>query len=335
MKDEEKKGPGRPRKYDTDAERKKAYRERKKEERQQWEKSRTKRMVELQERVDKMERVIVKTASDEELPPGGSLLHSELLEQIKVRSAKYTPIELSELPLEDLLRIQETLTTRFYGSYYNPILAALETAIMPSVDREFDTQKSELGLQTPLEKLEKKLAKIHDETIPKTDQKVDEYIEKLKANGIKLSIEEMGVIRSTMEKRSDEQSRPWRVIKAPYRTDQLIEVFQELIMLYNVQAELSGRERDTELDSTIERLEKRLERLEKILTDVKERAVKESVARRKGKKDDKVLTDVKERAVKESISRRKEDDYDKVLTDVKERVVKESAARRKGKKDSS
>ncbi|MHA1217157.1 MAG: hypothetical protein ACTSSN_01230 [Candidatus Heimdallarchaeaceae archaeon] len=283
MKDEEKKGPGRPKKYATDAERKKAYRERKKEERQSWEKSRVKRIVELQERVDKMEKTIVKKVYDEDYP--GSSLHRELHEQIKVRSAKYTPKELSEMPLEDLLRIQETLTTRYYGSFYNPILAALETAIMPSVDKEFDSRKSELGLVSPQKKLTEKLAKVHDETTPKTDQKVDEYIEKLKAEGITLSIEEMLTLRSTMEKRSDEQSRPWRVIKDPYRTDQLIEVFQELMLLYSVQAELSRRERDTKLDSTIEKLEKRLEDLEKILTDEKERAIKESHARRKEKKD--------------------------------------------------
>ncbi|MCE7748883.1 MAG: hypothetical protein GPJ51_10820, partial [Candidatus Heimdallarchaeota archaeon] len=74
----EKKGPGRPKKYATDAERKKAYRERKKEERQSWEKSRVKRIVELQERVDKMEKTIVKKVYDDDYP--GSSLHRELHE---------------------------------------------------------------------------------------------------------------------------------------------------------------------------------------------------------------------------------------------------------------
>ncbi len=56
------------------------------------------------------------------------------------------------------------------------------------------------------------------------------------------------------------------------------------MMLYNVQAEISRRERDSKLDSSIEKLERRLENLEKILTDGKERAVKESYARRTEKK---------------------------------------------------
>jgi len=53
------KGPGRPRKYDSDAERKKAYRERKKEELQKLE-SRAKRIEELKGRIDTMEKKLVK-----------------------------------------------------------------------------------------------------------------------------------------------------------------------------------------------------------------------------------------------------------------------------------
>jgi hypothetical protein len=333
-KKEQSKGPGRKKIYKDDADRQKAYRIRKKEEHNQLE-SRAKRIVELQERVDKMERIIVKTAYDEELPLGGSLLYNELKEQIKVRSARYTPLELSEMPLEDLLRIQETLTTRFYGSFYNPIITALESAIMPSVDRELDALQTELGLEKPLEKLEKQLAKVHDETTPKTNQKVDEYIEKLKADGIKLSIEDIGAIRSTMEKRSGEQSRPWRLIQAPYRTDHFIEVFQELMMLYNVQAEISRRERDTQLDLTIEKLEERLKSLEKILSDETERAVRESAARRKAKRDEKAGIDKKVQTERGKIAKQKENEHDKVLTDVKDQAVKKSEATRKGKKDSS
>jgi hypothetical protein len=267
MNDTEKKGPGRPKKYATDAERKKAYRERKKEERQSWEKSRVKRIIELRERVDRMERTIEKSTYEEkELPPTLDLYH-ELQEQIKARSVKYTPFELAEMSMEDLERIQEVLTSRYFGSHYNPIIVALETAIMPTVEREFETQKKELGLEAPLDKLEKQLAKIHDETTPKTNQKVEEYIEKLEKEGIKLSIKEISALRSTMEKRPDEQSRPWRAIKTPYRTDNLIDVFQELMTLYNVQAEISRRERDSKLDSSIEKLETRLDELEKTLND--------------------------------------------------------------------
>ncbi len=279
MNDEEKKGPGRPKKYATDAERKKAYRERKKKERQNWEKSRVKRIVELQERVGKMEKTIDKTTYDD------YHVFLEVQEQIKARSARYTPNELAEMPLDDLVRIQNALVSRYYGSYYNPIISALETAVMPSVDQEFDLRKSELGLKTPEEKLAKKLAKTKDEVTPKTDRKIEEYIQKLKEEGVELSSEDEMALRSTMEKRSDETVKRWRVLKTPYRTDQLIEVFHELMMLYNVQAEISRRERDSKLDSSIEKLERRLKNLEKTLTNGKERAVKESYARRKEKKD--------------------------------------------------
>lgn len=279
MNDEEKKGPGRPKKYATDAERKKAYRERKKKERQNWEKSRVKRIVELQERVGKMEKTIDKTTYDD------YHVFLEVQEQIKARSARYTPNELAEMPLDDLVRIQNALVSRYYGSYYNPIISALETAVMPSVDQEFDLRKSELGLKTPEEKLAKKLAKTKDEVTPKTDRKIEEYIQKLKEEGVELTSEDEMALRSTMEKRSDETVKRWRVLKTPYRTDQLIEVFHELMMLYNVQAEISRRERDSKLDSSIEKLERRLENLEKTLTNGKERAVKESYARRKEKKD--------------------------------------------------
>lgn len=279
MNDEEKKGPGRPKKYATDAERKKAYRERKKKERQNWEKSRVKRIVELQERVGKMEKTIDKTTYDD------YHVFLEVQEQIKARSARYTPNELAEMPLDDLVRIQNALVSRYYGSYYNPIISALETAVMPSVDQEFDLRKSELGLKTPEEKLAKKLAKTKDEVTPKTDRKIEEYIQKLKEEGVELTTEDEIALRSTMEKRSDETVKRWRVLKTPYRTDQLIEVFHELMMLYNVQAEISRRERDSKLDSSIEKLERRLKNLEKTLTNGKERAVKESYARRKEKKD--------------------------------------------------
>ncbi|MCE7738860.1 MAG: hypothetical protein KAU62_06395 [Candidatus Heimdallarchaeota archaeon] len=286
MNDEEKKRPGRPKKYATDAERKKAYRERKKEERQSWEKSRVKRIVELQERVGRMEKTIDKTTYDEKKIPHEQIVYLEIQEQIKARSARYTPNELTEMPLEDLVRIENALVSRYYGSYYNPIISALETAVMPSVDQEFDSRKSELGLKTPEEKLAKKLAKTKDKVTPKTDRKIEEYIQKLKEEGVELTSEDEIALRSTMEKRSDETVKRWRVLKAPYRTDQFIEVFHELMMLYNVQAEISRRERDSKLDSSIEKLEGRLENLEKAITDEKERAVKESHARRKGKKDD-------------------------------------------------
>ena len=282
MNNEEKKRPGRPRKYATDAERKKAYRERKKEEFSKME-SRTKRINELQGRLDNMERKLMKTTyKDDKLPPE----YSEIHEMIKARSEKYNPSELIDMDIEQLKRIRNSINNRYHGSYYNPLLAALESAIMPSVDREFDSRKLGLG-EKPYEVVVKeKLAKTDDTTTPKTDVKIDEYIKKLKEEGVEISEEEETLIRSTMEKRNDGKQRSWANLKDIFRTDQLFDVFQEMILLYTVEAEIARRDRETSMERKIEKLEKQAKELEKSLTDEKLRKVKRSSARRKGKKDD-------------------------------------------------
>lgn len=281
MSKKKKKGPGRPRKYDSDAERKKAYRERKKEKIQKLE-SRAKRITELKGRIENMERRLVKSTYEEEkITPEYLKIH----EQIKARLVKYTPFELAEMDLEQLKTIQTTLTSRYYGSYYNPLLAALETAIMPAVDREFDSRKVELK-KTLEGKLKQKLAKPEDDVTPKTKQKVDKYIQKLKEEGVEITEEEEKTIRSTMEKRSDESRRHWQNIKEPYRTDQLIDVFNEMMTLFSVSAEIARRERESTLELNVSKLEKRLAELEKTLKDEKLREAKRSAERRKGKKDD-------------------------------------------------
>ncbi|MHA1199736.1 MAG: hypothetical protein ACTSQF_10450, partial [Candidatus Heimdallarchaeaceae archaeon] len=79
MNDEEKKARGRPRKYKTDAERKKAYRDRQKDLQDKLA-TRAKKITELQGRIDKMERNIVKsTYSDQQIPD----IISDVHEQIK------------------------------------------------------------------------------------------------------------------------------------------------------------------------------------------------------------------------------------------------------------
>ncbi len=280
MNDENKKSPGRPRKYETNAERKKAYRERKKEAHSNLE-ERAKRITELKGRIDSMERKLVKsTYTDQQIP--GEI--SEIHEQIKDRSRKYAPSELMDLEIHELKRIQSGIQSRYHGSYYNPLRAALESAIMPSVDREFDTRKQSLG-EKPYEIIVKeKLAKPSDDITPKTDVKTEEYIQKAKEKGLEVSGEDLFVKPSTMEKKNIKGPKHWKHLKDIYRTDQLFEVFQELILLYTVEAEISRRERDVVQTKDIERLERRQEELEKIMKDETLRHVKSTVNKRKAKK---------------------------------------------------
>jgi len=282
MSEKEKKGPGRPRKYDSDAERKKAYRERKKEELQELE-ERIKFTIELKKRIANMERKVAKsTYTDQQIPEELQEVH----EQIKDRSRRYTASELMDLDTAELRRIQSSIQSRYYGSFYNPLLAALESAIMPSVDREFDSRKQS-SADIPYEiVVREKLAKPDDDSTPKIQLKPAEYLELAKKKGLKISEEDLFPKRSTIEKKSKEDTRHWKHLKDPYRTDQLVEVFQELILLYTVEAEISKREREVAHGKDIQRLESRLEKLEKTLKDEKLREVKNSAERRKGKKDD-------------------------------------------------
>ena len=278
MKDEEKKGPGRPRIYDTNAERKKAYRVRKKEEQSKLE-SRAKKITSLQKRIDKMETKIKKsTYTDQQIPEEISEIH----EQIKDRSRKYALSELIDLELHELRRIQNFLQDRYHGSYHNPLLVALESALMPSVDREFDSRRKNFEEDIPSEIVVKeKLAKSDDDTTPKIEVKPAKYMELAKKKGLKVSEEDLNVKRSTMEKKTKTDPKHWKYLKEPFRTDLLFEVFQELILLYTVEAEIARRERELAEERDIKRLAKRVKDLEKTMKDEKLREVKKSAAQKK------------------------------------------------------
>ena len=280
MNDEKKKSPGRPRKYETNAERKKAYRERKKEAHSNLE-ERAKRITELKGRIDNMERKLVKsTYTDQNVPEEISEVH----EQIKDRSRKYAPSELMDLEIHELKRIQSGIQSRYHGSFYNPLRAALESAIMPSVDREFDTRKQSLGEKPYDVIIQEKLTKPSDEVTPKTDMKTEEYIQKAKEKGLEVSAEDLAVKPSTMEKKNIKSPKHWKYLKDIYRTDQLFEVFQEMILLYTVEAEISRREREVVQTKDIERLERKQIELEKIMKDDTLRHVKTTVNKMKAKK---------------------------------------------------
>ncbi len=274
MNDEEKKSPGRPRKYETNAERKKAYRERKKEDHSKLE-ERAKRITELKGRIDNMERKMVKsTYTDQNVPEEISAVH----EQIKDRSRKYSSSELMELEIHELKRIQSGIQSRYHGSYYNPLLAALESALMPSVDREFDSRKQKTNEEIPYDiVVREKLAQSDNDTTPKIETKVADYMELAKKKGLKISEDDLSVRSSTMEKKNIASPKHWKYLKDVFRTDQLFEVFQEMILLYSVEAEISRRERENSQTRDITRLESRLEELEKTMNDEKLRHVKTSV----------------------------------------------------------
>ncbi|MCE7748728.1 MAG: hypothetical protein GPJ51_10030 [Candidatus Heimdallarchaeota archaeon] len=283
----EKKGPGRPKKYSTDAARKKAYRDRKKDEQSKLVanvsklESNVKKVTELKGRIDSMERKLVKSTYTDQHVPEDIL---EIHEQIKDRSRKYAQSELMDLETHELKRIQTGIQSRYHGSYFNPLLAALESAIMPSVDREFDSRKGSIESKPREVTVKEKLAKPDDEVTPKTEMKTDEYLQKVKEKGLEVSEEDLFVKPSRMEKKNKDSSKHWKYLKDIFRTDQLFEVFQELILLYTVEAELSRREREVIQARDFERLENRLEELEKIMKDEKLRHVKKSVNEKKAKK---------------------------------------------------
>ena len=258
---EEKKARGRPRKYDTDAERKKAYRERQKKLQEKLE-TRAQRIIELQGRIDKMERNIVRsTYTDQKIPDAINDVH----EQIKDRSRNYTPSELMDLDIEELKRIRESIQSRYYGNFYSPLLAALESAIMPSVDQEFDSRPIVTEDKSYEVILAEKLAKPKDKTTPKTEVTTLEYLQKTKKSDVQKAAENLSIKPSTIEKKPKDEAKHWMHLKTPFRTDQLLDVFQELFMLYTVEAELARRDRVSIEERNIERLEKRLEELEKTL----------------------------------------------------------------------
>ena len=68
-------------------------------------------------------------------------------------------------------------------------------------------------------------------------------------------------------------------LKTPFRTDQQLDVFQELFLLNSVNAELSRRERESAKERNIERVERKLEELEQTIKDVERMHDKVSVAK--------------------------------------------------------
>ena len=134
-----------------------------------------KKITELQGRIDKIERNIIRsTYTDQNILETISEIH----EQIKDRSRRYTPSELMDLEIENLKRIRESIQSRYYGNFYSPLLAALESAIMPSVDQEFDSRNVVTANESHEVILAEKLAKKDDKTTPKANVTTLEFLKK-------------------------------------------------------------------------------------------------------------------------------------------------------------
>ena len=96
---EKKKGPGRPRKYETDAERKKAYRERKKV-----------ILIELKEKVDKIEKKMENVIDIKKMiTPELKAVHEEL----KIPWMKLTPKEIANMGTEELKKYRKVILRNF------------------------------------------------------------------------------------------------------------------------------------------------------------------------------------------------------------------------------
>lgn len=286
MTDKKKKGPGRPRKYasydvhetELPAKRQKAYRARKKQ-----------KIVEIQRKVGRLEQeVITMSKTDNKISPEMQAIH----EDIQAPWVKYTESELMEMDDSQLERIRAVLINRLMNPFGNPLAQALERVIMPSVDREFHSRGIDLK-KPPKEIAEKGLSKPAEDVTPKTDMQISQYLERLEAEGVDISSIKDPVVPSSMEYRKEESPLLWKNVTAGHRIQPLFDTFQQMILLYNIESELSRRKREMALDSDVEQLEKRIEELEKSLVDERTREVKrvyakkmEDYSRRTEKKDD-------------------------------------------------
>ncbi|MFW9916365.1 MAG: hypothetical protein ACFFGZ_12230 [Candidatus Thorarchaeota archaeon] len=107
----EKKGPGRPRKYKTDAARKRAYRERQKI-----------KIKELEARVEELEREL---ETVDEMESRRTPVMKELHEELTFPFMKFTPSEIAEMETEQLKRysalLQRNISSTPPGSILSPV----------------------------------------------------------------------------------------------------------------------------------------------------------------------------------------------------------------------
>ncbi len=225
MNDEhETKGPGRPRKYATSAERKRAYRERKKE-----------RLAQMQKGVARLEKKVSKLGITKER----SDKLDSLLNEIETPMAKFAPSEIAEMENDELLELRDILRHWLQDHRgLGGIVTQLSNAIIPRAYASFD----QLELFGPRQEEEEGEVKY----IPSM---VETVIDK---------------------KRQNARAYYFSSSSNRYSSSNLAELFEQITLLYLVEAEIAKRRRDKVEDFAIVQLETRIKELESLLEDSEE-----------------------------------------------------------------
>ncbi|MHA1304064.1 MAG: hypothetical protein ACTSPI_10225 [Candidatus Heimdallarchaeaceae archaeon] len=215
MNEEQKQGPGRPRKYASDAERKRAYRQRKKE-----------RLAQIQKTVEKLEQKVKKITTIQSNTDNLDMLFKEL----EAPRARFTPSEIAEMETEQLLELRDILRSWLEGyKGLGGIVAQLSTAIIPQTYFSF----LDLGL---------------------LESSVEEEITDIK------------YIPSVVETQSDITKKGissyFKTSLYRFSSSTLTELFEQIVLLYLVEAEIASRRRDKIETIAITQLERRIKELE-------------------------------------------------------------------------
>lgn len=224
MNDEhETKGPGRPRKYATSADRKRAYRERKKEKLAQMQKG----VARLESKVSKLG--IAKERSDK---------LDSLLNEIETPKAKFAPSEIAEMENDELLELRDILRHWLQDHRgLGGIITQLSNALIPRTYASFE----QLGLFGPVQEEEEGELK---------------YIPSM--------------IETVIDKKSQNARAYYSASSNRYSSGNLAELFEQITLLYLVEAEIAKRRRDKVEDFAIVQLETRIKELESLLEDNEE-----------------------------------------------------------------
>jgi len=223
MNDEhETKGPGRPRKYATSAERKRAYRERKKKKLAQMQKG----VARLESKVSKLG--IAKERSDK---------LDSLLNEIETPMAKFAPSEIAEMENDELLELRDILRHWLQDSRgLGGIVTQLSNALIPRTYASFE----QLELFGPRQEEEGEV----------------KYIPSM--------------VETVLDKKRQNARAYYSASSNRYSSSNLAELFEQITLLYLVEAEIAKRRRDKVEDFAIAQLETRIKELETLLEDNEE-----------------------------------------------------------------
>ena len=219
----ETRSPGRPRKYATSAERKRAYRERKKEKLAQMQKG----VARLEKKVGKLG--IAKERSDK---------LDALINEIEAPMAKFAPSEIAEMDNDELLELRDILRHWLQDHRgLGGIVTQLSNALIPRTYASFE----KLGLFGPRQEEEEGEIK---------------YIPSM--------------VETAIDKKRQNASSFYSSSYQRYSSSNLAELFEQITLLYLVEAEIAKRRRDKVEDFAIVQLETRIKELESLLEDNEE-----------------------------------------------------------------